>query len=91
MSGDVINHYSEAYSGGYYNNGLTIATRVDVLDGSIWTGNLVDSVSDKHEDKSSPVMPEDVKSEFIVNLKNGASWVGGKIPRSSNSRRPKSS
>lgn len=77
MSGDVINHYSEAYSGGYYNNGLTIATRVDVLDGSIWTGNLVDSVSDKHEDKSSPVMPEDVKSEFIVNLKNGASWVGG--------------
>ena len=73
LSGNVINRYTtyKDKSGKWvYVVGLANQTKVDLVDGSQWVGNLVDDVN-------ATVDQNKIKGQYIVSLKDGSSWVGG--------------
>lgn len=73
LSGNVINRYTtytDDVGDLVYVGGLTNQTRVDLVDASLWVGDLVDEVN-------ATVDKNKIKGQYIVSLKDGSSWVGG--------------
>ena len=86
LRGDVINQYRGYLEGTvgkdgykrYYEMSLTANTQVD-LTKSTWVGNVRDDnrFTDESTSLTKPLNKDDIKSKFVVNLKDGSSWTGG--------------
>lgn len=77
LKGDVINkYYTYNETPAFFPVSLKTSTHVS-LETSNWVGDLKDVYHFKHPSLGQPVTPDDVHSEFIVNLENGSSWTGG--------------